>query len=244
MGILGLGGFAKTPYLGKLKDGVFITPPPPPILWSKLESTSIFTSIEIGPAFEWDTYETKVFAAAQFGNGIDMRSISQYRFIGIPGSFFTSDLVTTGCMEFWWKPAFSKQNVLDNTYGQDRFLITDSLSDAGNNRLMSYIEYATGGQTGKIGIGVWNSTGAVYFDTPTWAANDLIHIGISWTDTTQSVYWNGSSLGTDTRTKIAGAKTNVHFGVRYNWFPKAIFDNVKIWDYAKTDFSDRLVEGV
>lgn len=208
------------------------------ILWNKLGSTSEAIYSEVGP--NGSITGSPTYVSSKHGNGIKIDANSEYvDFDGI----FTDDFITTkGTFEFWWQPLF---NSSDTT---DRQLIANGASG-----VRIYMDWGYSGSSIRLWHrGLVGST--IMSASPTFSANDKLHIAVCWDSNTITgsahlarLYVNNvlASSATTLNSTIDGTASVMRVGNIYENFQyaNAIFDNIKVWDYAKTDFSDKDIEG-
>lgn len=211
------------------------------VYWSKLENDNDIIKPEIGP--EGTVVGSPTYVDAKFKKGMYVNDFEGYRIV-------TTGLYTTnlGCIEFWYVPMYaSYDNVSHGIFGEAGsgapvgdyiFMMKDS-----DNQLYS-----------AIFRGPWHySSGAC----PSWSAGDKVHIALVWDsngfiiDETiyyQAVFVNNVFLAGDTDSTFTYnwmSPSGLKIGYMDNNSPAAdgIIDNLKIYDYAKTDFSDKDIEG-
>jgi len=203
------------------------------LLWSKMGAAGEITSPEVGEA---GAITGGSYAACKFDNGFQVDANSEYI------KFDNSDLlITKGCIEFWYKPFY------DVDYASLAHIVAIKNAptelhcrfDPNSNKLDFYI--AGSGGTSRSD---W---------TIDWSVNDLVHIacvydkdaGFDGAKTT-ALYVNGveKASGTTAFATLNWGTADLNVGNRSDNDRQAngIIDNIKIWDYAKIDFSDRNIE--
>lgn len=224
------------------------------VLWNKLDSKYTVLNSEVGPDGEisgddWD------FESAQHGFGYVRKSASG-NYIQFPASLI-HNLNFRGSIELWINPKVSAPVPFQFGFfalvGQPA-----SGPTAPANRGNVYLYW---GDT-VTGTGLY---GGVRFDdalaeTPsepvqfTATVGEPFHTAISWdidgidgTSDTVRVYRNGTVVGsTSTAWNPNGTVLEDLFRLGQSpdagGFDKFISDNIKVWDFAKTDFSDRFNE--
>ncbi len=218
------------------------------ILWNKLGSDDEVTSSEIGEdgtlvGTSWN-YET-----AQHGNGYVRTSTDSY--VKFPKSVL-QNLRNEGTLELWVNPKVT--NPVPYSYGA--FMIVGYSINCTNAHV--YIRWGDG----TTGLGI---KGGVNFDGTVVSTPDEseqfvatigtpFHLAVVWnvlgiegSDQTVRVYRDGVQIGSSTTIWNAEATTdydNFYLGTGPdgNGYDKYIVDNIKVWDSAKTDFSDRFTE--
>ncbi len=203
------------------------------VLWNRFESYSNgVCASEVGS----DLLVTgmPVVVAGEYNNGL---SLSTSNFVYMDFNF-----TPEGCMEFWYKtPAvFDKFEALFwGPYSPFSFFLNHADASAG--------AWEPDGWNLAIsdGVGGYIQTGRVAGKPVTSA---WYHVASVWTTNGVSLYLNGQSVGGGIgRPNVPNQK--MYFGVHLDgvsvtqWGSPKVFDNLKIWNYAKTNFSDRFVEG-
>ena len=203
------------------------------LFWHRMESAG---SAETEQAMTWPG--TPGFEPAKFGNGAYSNPDG---WTYTPGTNIWDDIsIKKGCIEFWFKYKYDGWTGYFSTY------LCRYLGLAG-----IVIRTDTGGLT------LYTNWGPSITKPYTPAAGELHHVAYSWdkngingTDKKQIFYWDGAEIGSDT-TPIDPYM--VHRGDIYDNFiinsygggdfsTQYAMDNIKIWNYAKTDFSDRFNE--
>ncbi len=199
----------------------------PPILWNRLEDDSSVQKSIIG--VNGTINGTVSYASGKFGNGLSNNTFSPDNSVTFTNAYTSSSNSMT--IEFWWKPTYSS-------------------SDANYHTLLTT-------STGKIHI-FWNAAvkkigiylgldAVLYNFAITFSANQLQHIGAilnvnGGVGQRLKLYQDGNSLsatiqleavwttlGTITFKTCSATFENVN----------AVVDNLKIYDYVKTNFDDR-----
>jgi type II secretory pathway pseudopilin PulG len=207
-------------------------------LWSTLDDAPSVMAPEVGPAGFFTN--APAWEAVRFGNGFSsMTSTSSCV------SFPTGGVLNNarGTIEFWLKPDFSTEWI---GLGQDKHLI--DTADGGGR-----IELWFDGTTKMLTFEMNENPGLCLGWVPDWAPHSLVHIGLVWDSTgrdidgssTMALYVNGERFGERV--------------VRLKWSPQAFgpylllgnedgeeteaaFDNLRVYDYCKTDLRDRYLE--
>jgi hypothetical protein len=210
-----------------------------PILWNKLGSNTEVQNSIIGPN---GTYiVTPTFATTKFENGAYFGPANTQDV----GAVFPLSIPANGpyAIEFWVKP-----NEADPAPDNSRHLFEMRKTDAGNPTGRFILS-----STVTTGLN-FNDQGTQTFLNLTWTAGELFHFAISRDGTTVRFYKNGALTDTVTATSTTGTIGNICLG-NFNdsnsqiatssigWRPlNGYIDNLKIYDYAKTNFSDREIE--
>ena len=225
-----------------------------PILWNKLGSEYEVTHSEIGPNLDFagGVSNQIVFEPCQFGNGF--RSESRWQGVTIPKEVLNP---TKGCYEMWFKSQVTRPVAYQ--YGRLQWL--DQLVNGAGGCLHLVWDDATpyGGLNNQIDVTI-GDTEVFAANPPTFTAEigRLYHIALVWdmngidgSSDTARLYIDGNLIAASTvqYNPIAGNGPG-YIGRIQNQTPgwsdcygKLTFDNLKIWGYAKTDFSDRFNEG-
>ncbi|MDP1787549.1 hypothetical protein [Nitrosomonas sp.] len=227
------------------------------VLWNKLGSDDEVTNSEIGPGgiFQYLGNPSGPYAyeSAKFGNGFIRKSTDGA--VKFPSSIL-DDLRQRGTAALW---IVSKvPNPVPFQYG-----VFDFIGNIGCCPYLGGGIFLNWGD-GVTGLGFY---GGIHFD----GANDLamtpyephqfvatpgvpFHAALVWdidgiegTADTVRVYRDGAIVGrTSTKWNPAGGENGNNFylgvGPDAKGFDKFISDNLVVYDYAKTDFSDRFIE--
>lgn len=227
-----------------------------PILWNKLGSMYELENSEVGPNFDY-IQGIKEFAPVKYGNGVEVNYANG-------NGICVLSPVTLGCMkagtiEFWY---------LSNTEEPDReAMYLPLISDPTYNKVrISVGLYHDSGYVGNYGLSFHISdngnlhriqTGESGNANITFSTNEPTHLAFVWdwdgiegTADTMRVYRDGQLLlsGQDTFNSWDDDVTNYIIRAMgdsrstWNTAPNGKMDNLKIWNYAKTDFSDRFTE--
>lgn len=218
------------------------------VLWNKLGSTSEVENSEIGEdgilVGTAHAYET-----AKHGNGYVRKDVDSY--IHFPKSVL-QNLRSRGTLELWVNPKVT--NPVPIIYGA--FMIVGYRI----NDLDAHVFIRWGDGTTGLGInGGVNFAGSV-ISTPNEASQFIasigtpFHLAVVWdvdgidgTTETVRMYRDGVVIGSSTTTWNDQATTDyddfkLGTGPDEEGFDRFITDNIKVWNYAKTDFSDRFKE--
>ncbi len=230
-----------------------------PVLWNRLGSTNEVMQSDVGPGGTWNA---GLFVPGRFGNAIELNMQQQF------GCAFPINALTTtvGCLELWAKlsdfpdsmplagatPGFIGVGAPGTI---DAFLMFFSANDGvGNGGLCARGEYGTVG-TGSFGS--WTYANAISGG----AITNWHHYAMTWNGAGISSVAGGtrkiatfvdgilnSSSGSFTNgTGLVDPSLITRFGLlaQQNLVTgRVTFDNLKIWNYDKTDFSDRFDEGI
>ena len=228
------------------------------VLWNRLGSESDVKNSRVGPGGKLNAGR---FVPGRFGPGIELTMQEQF------GVTFPSEIVpaSAGCIEFWAKlmdfpqalPAGETPGLVgvsDKENATGSMLYFNGNDGAANGGLCARL--GTIGSAGTAQFGSWTYARALGTD----AVGDWHHYALAWNpagipgvaDGTRCVAvfvdgrlntgsWNGPVVPPGPLTLPNGGR----FGLLC---PKGMstgriaFDNLKIWNYAKTDFSDRTEE--
>lgn len=194
----------------------------PPVLWNRLESSASYLHSIIGEN-GLATTGTPVYAANKFGNGSQHYSTSAAGSIGFYRNFGTAFTI-----EFWYKALTASSDNTDFFPGFGNYVIY-TIANPNN---FDFVIYSAGV---KIR----------YVFPLTFSIGDIFHLAIvcdSGGANKARLFKNGSEIAVATKvTDNTWTATNLYFYIanasggaaKYN------IDNFKIYDYAKTDFSDR-----
>jgi hypothetical protein len=237
-----------------LEDGGSIQHGSGLILWNRLGSTNEVNNSEIGPS---GTLNAGRFVDGPFGKGIELNMQEQM------GVTFPPQIVPApdGCIEFWAKLSGFPE-AIRQPGGAWPILVGTSVLNFGiafcsNNGAASggIVQGVPGLGTSGTGLyGYWTYASALKTNT----VSDWHHYALVWSGAGIPGVDNGQRrvisyidgrmntghwIGT-TGTQFTGL-TNVIFGLlAHQGVPtgSVAYDNIKIWNFAKTNFSDRLDE--
>ena len=230
------------------------------LLWNRLGSDVEVTNSEIGP--DGTIVGDISYFPGKFGNGFkpDIRTGDR----NIPDNYVRFDglnLGQEGTIEFWFQP--------DWIGGWSHIRCILNYGKTGR----APIAFEYNDWQDKLNIGLWNEDVndsnyvgryIVPSSTPEWSTTEPFHIAIVWDGTAVDnadkikLYLNGNERGTlvgagsptfadwsnDNYLHLA-CRINEGDWARHNWEGSdGVIDNLKIWDFAKADFSDRFEEGV
>ena len=217
------------------------------VLWNKLGSVNEVTHSEIGPNGTISG-GSNAFEPAQFGSGY-IRKATGNNMVTFPASVF-SGVTRRGTIAIWVNPKVSRpQPYQYGIFG----LVGCAYCGRNNNFTILWGD-------GVSGNGIWsevnlgnnvntNPNGPQYVATPgkpfhvasVWDIN-----GIDGSTDTLRIYINGVLTGKTSNTwnpnVTPTTDIQLGFGPDGGGYDKFITDNIVIYDYAKTDFSDRFVE--
>ena len=204
-------------------------------LWSKLDDWSDVLFPQFGPAGSFEYLPD--WRSVKFDDGFWSAGGTGARVI------FPTDGVldnARGTIEFWVRPAFSAEwRGLD----QDKYLIDTEGSGA-------EIEFFFDHSAKKFKLRV---SGKEVTWQPTWAPDEIVHVAVVWDCTgreigggrTVALYVDGQLCEESPRTSTWTPQpfgSHFCFGEAYGGEAEAAFDNLRVYDYCKTDFRDRYRE--
>jgi len=181
------------------------------------------------------------FAPCRFGDGFEVDANSEY--VDFTGTILD---VTKGTAEFWYRPSF------DYTTTNTCALVSRRTS---SSYYMHLIWYKGGGDAeGYFRFVIIGGTGSSYVDLIVpFDANDVLHVAYVWdatgiggsADKTRVYVHNLTKgkiyQGAGDNVAHSSTLTDIRVGNRSNNDNAAdgIIENIKIYDFAKTDFDDR-----
>lgn len=205
-----------------------------PILWNKLGSDSEVSNSQVGSNFTRSGAIS--YPAGVYGNGAMITGTSPYL------SFPRTALKTNaGTIEFWFKPNFASAGLAT------RKTLLDCNAGSAFDRLDTGWD-----PSGNFYWCIFNTNGVNAIAGPSFVSNDSIHFALVWdsagiggTSAKSRIYINGAIWDSTTQTPNQNpASTVVYVGHHTTGSANAdgIIDNLKVFDFAKTNFSDRLSE--
>ena len=214
--------------------------PKPPIEFNRIESDSGVAASVAGSGYS--ITGSPAYAAGKYGNGINVPANNSG--LVVCTSYLGDILKTQGTIELWYKPVYA------STDGTLRFITGG---------------YGTPGPTGVTLHYIYWRDGKFYFQTAknhlhqtatavSFSAGEWIHLAGVWDDAgingganRTQLYVNGVLKGYYSGAiVIVGAEWNGIMNIVGFSHTTAsgygVNDNIKVYDYAKTDFSDRFNE--
>ncbi len=207
-------------------------------LWSKLDGAGDVTDPQVGPA----GYLAGVSAwrAVHFGLGCWSAAGSGGR-VFFPASSVLDN--ACGTLEFWLKPDFSAEW---RGLNQDKYLVA---AEAGGGKIALFFDHSQR----KLVFQMNGSSSTQVKWEPTWAPGEVVHVALVWDCTgrrigdgrTMALYVNGLLREETIETTTW---TPQDFGPFFSLGEiggdeaEAAFDNLRAYDYCKTDFRDRYRE--
>jgi len=204
-------------------------------LWSKLDSSLDVTNPQVGPG--GGLWLTSAWMPGIFGTAY-WSAPGTDRHVYFPTAGVLDD--EQGTLEFWCRPEFSAEwRGLD----KDKYLV-DTYGSSGTIQLFfdhsaCELKFRVNGKELK-----W---------VPTWAPHQWAHIALVWDNTgrrigegrTLALYVNGLRREASAQTEawsLQGLGPFFSLGRAETADAEAAFDNLRAYDYCKTDFADRYRE--
>ena len=219
------------------------------VLWNKLGSSEEIQNSEIGlnGTIIGSDY---AFETAKYGTGYVRKAIGS-NYVSFPQTIL-QNLKRRGTVELWVNPkvtnpvAFSYGvfPLFGNTFGTNSHVYIawgDGTSGVGFYGSVNFD--GTGHQTEPYESQYVATIGVPFHVAICWDVE-----GIDGTSNTVRVYRNGTLINTSDATWDANDTTHNYDGCTLGMGPdsggydKYIVDNIKVWNYAKTNFSDRFKE--
>jgi len=229
------------------------------VLWNRLDSETEIRNSHVGPGGELNAGR---FVPGRFGQGVELNMQEQF------GVTFPLDIVPTsaGCIEFWARLLDLPQ---DLPWGQKPGLIGMNDKDEGNRGSILHFNGNDGASNGGLcaGLAGIGPAGTAQYGSWTYAralGTDTVgewhHYALVWTPAgipgvadgarglavfvdgrLNTGSWNGAVVPPGPLTLPDGGRLGLlcHQGMPSG---RVVFDNLKIWNYAKTDFGDRMHE--
>ncbi|MCD4813749.1 LamG domain-containing protein [bacterium] len=215
------------------------------LLWNKLGSVTEVQNSESGPN---GTITGSIsYDSVQFGNGAI--NDDRYSYIGYDNSVFDGE---KGTIEYWVKPNFAMVNGYAQTAKSNaRYWVHQNPGSSWF--LMAVDDQAHSSQFKVIIVG---ASGVLVTPNLNWSSDENVHIALIYDrnagfdgSKTIAVYQDGVEVGYSTEDwgnydvgSVPFTVLNGIVGSGALQKADAYIDNLKIWNYSKTDFSDRFVE--
>lgn len=214
------------------------------ILWNTLGSLAEINKSLIGEAGAL-TGTGEDYVDGKFNTAIEIPAYST-----TASANFPSEIKPQGSIEFWWKPSFANADITSDTpylfmdYTASASIICLFTQNQATNRMWIY-HPLTATTIGYIYYDITFSASTWYHCAIVWDAN-----GIDGTSDKRRFYFNGSqaSVGSgspqiETDSIYSGVilSSTLYIGNNNTGVmgAKAVIDNLKYYNYAKTDYSDR-----
>lgn len=218
------------------------------LLWNKLGSDTEIANSEIGPGgvVVGGSY---AFEAGKFGNGY-IRKATGSNYVRFPVTVL-DQVRERGTAAIWVNPKvqwpvpyqYGMFGLINGAYvanGSVSLMWGDTVS--GGNDLLGSLDFGTSASASSFGLPRFAATPG----TPFHAALVWDIDGIEGTDDTVRVYRDGALITSTTGNWTPTGKLRPDFIVGaspdFNGYDKYVVDNLVIYGYAKTDFSDRFNE--
>lgn len=235
------------------------------LLWSKLGSGHEVTHSRVGP--DGVIVGDIEYLPCKHGNGF--KPLPRTGDHNIPDNYIeyrNLGLGPQGCIEFWYLPDW-----IDWHVGHVVHLFTFGVPGYGFTYLIDMHFNDWQNRAGAAIMDGFNAASRAWvhfypYTIPDWSTEEPFHIAVTWDGTVPDpmqrlkLFINGAEIGTP---GYAGDPTFTNWPddselvlrlgtrlgdtqgdwERHNWEGlDGIMDNIKIWSYPKTDFSDRFVE--
>ncbi|MCD4813750.1 LamG domain-containing protein [bacterium] len=234
------------------------------LLWNKLGSDTEVLNSEVGP--NGMIVGDLLYLSGQYGNGYEpAERTGDHNIADNYIQYENLQLGPKGCIEFWYQPNWSSSSVGHNVcllY----YTIMNSINDP-EQPLGIQIHY-NDWQNNLILTVRDDDTNNVFRtmapgSIPGWSTSTPFHMALTWdgsgatADDKLKLFVNGVAISTTVVTQTGMPTLNwstdkiLYLGTypkpddwsRHHWEGNdGIVDNLKIWNYPKTDFSDRFVE--
>jgi hypothetical protein len=208
-------------------------------LWSTLDDNLSIAFPEIGPGGSIDG--NVEFAPAKFDSGYLSRPIiSNVRF---PAGNVV--LKRAGTIEFWYRP----QHTFEDEYDEPLRQLIKVTCGATPDYISVFFDPASRELFADISILslkriIWK---------PDWEANSIVHVALVWDSTgrdigdsqTAALFIDGEQRATSANITSTWARSGYFTAELIIGDPdfvvvsEAVFDNIKVYDYCKTNFDDR-----
>jgi prepilin-type N-terminal cleavage/methylation domain-containing protein len=203
--------------------------------WSKLDSVADVLVPQLGPAGSFEYAPS--WRSVKWSYGFWSPGGSSARLI-----FPTSGVLNGECgtIEFWMRPSFS---ALWPGLDRDKYLVD---TESGGVTIQFFFDKSSR----KLKLRV-NGLGVEW--APTWAPDEITHVALVWDCTgkrigggrTVALYVDGElceSTACTSTWSAAAFGPHFCFGKATGGEAEAAFDNLRIYDYCKTDLRDRYRE--
>jgi hypothetical protein len=237
-----------------------LTSPGPTIaLWNRLGSDPEVTHSPIGP--NGQIVGAVQYATGKFGDGFSPQPRTGDH--NVPNNYVRVDelgLGQQGCIEFWYQPTWNNWSVGHVV----ELLYYGKLGSPGVGLGIQYNDWQ-----GLLSFGAADGPGhsmqksVIPEFVPQWSTTHPFHLALTWDGTAATVadrlrvFFDGAEVPTqrwlsgDPRFANWPAGMSLWLATRiqpgdwnrHNWEGgEGVIDNIKVWNYPKTDFSDRFTE--
>lgn len=225
------------------------------VLWNRLGSENDVCTSRVGPGGKLNAGR---FVEGRFGKGIELNMQEQF------GVTFPPEIVPgpDGCIEFWAKLVNFPMEIREpggtwpgliaacNQSGSQDFILSFCANDgAANGGLCARVAGLSSAGTGMFGHWTYeralnsNESDAWHHYALVWATDGIPGVdngkrkaAVYVDGKLNTGYWGGGIGNTLAVPKDGRFGLLSHQGTTTG---SVVFDNLKIWNYAKTDFSDR-----
>ena len=207
------------------------------IFWNKLGSQEEIESSEIGP--DMIMINSPDFEQGVFNNGMNPYSGGFARFTPPEPD------LEEGCLEFWIKPNYNTPST------QTRFFIDFNEEQTNNTNWgtkgISFYHHFNNNLSCALFLDHYGDLCTINTQCPDFSTGDKIHLAVTWkTGRALEIYYNGDLLAQSSELLTESTLPWAEFNVGTSWDEnrpfEGVIDNLKMWNYAKTDFSDRFDE--
>ncbi len=215
---------------------------PPPILFTRCEDDTAFTQpVMSSVSSPFTKLGTPTYAVGKYDNGLQGTINAGYSFD--PTGFYSNNDI--GCMEFWWKPAAGYD-------ASDQWLCGGFDGAAG--KFGVFVRITGSGSTLNMRVHVTGGTAYLNYTvgTGTFSIGTNYHLAITWNRSGiggggnySEAFVNGSSVSASSTAIPAGVFGANGCGIACyptllaTHYTRGVIDNMKLYDYDKTDFNDR-----
>jgi hypothetical protein len=220
------------------------------VMWNKLGSLFEVENSEVGPngvpIGEID------FGAAKFDNGVVPKQGDASSGVNFPNNIFNPE---SGTVEFWFNPYFFPEPY---SYGLYAFVLNRNEGD-----LPLVMNVYWWGEYTSLNFDLFfdyadalpiEDQSRISYNSFSPNLNEPVHVAVVWdrngiedSEQTQRIYVNGELVSFGTKSNWGTNNygiTRMATGIDSNYEEsRYAMDNIKVYNYAKTDFSDRVNEG-
>ena len=222
------------------------------VLWNRLGSDLEVLSSAVGPDLSFHSifsgrFGNRKYVAGRYGNGVTLTGTD-------PGAGFLRNVIlarpervlnpTRGCVEFWYR-----QTAPPHSFSGERYALFQGPSvndhfefwirNRPNDVPFIFFEPSFGGSI----LGVLHN---IHIPNNQWLhlAGSWDREGIDGTNDTVRLYVDGALAASASDGPMGGShNSEINIGAASRSAgDRYVIDNLKIWNFAKTDFSDRFVE--
>ncbi len=231
------------------------------IVWNRLGSTAEVTDSAVGPDLQPSSNATQAYVDGVFGDALSIgpgsySSTGRYRnaVLNDVGDLLHED---AGTIEIWYRQQTNPQG-----YSHNPYRIFDGSYGLGSGISLQYITGHPPLETGLVFSVIAEDGTPIQATSQDGSVDDdlssrygaRVHLAAAWdragiaeSQDTLRLYVDGEEVADAQRSDwgdhFAG-DADIGGGNDQNIAGKFAIDNLKVWDHARTDFSDRFVEGV